>query len=251
MEFVLDKFNGITIESDSIVDCSKTFHASFHASLIEIINLAQRTKKNLIWLTLPIHQSHLIEPCIREGFKFHNCLETELTLIYKNAPDAFVPFIPTHTLGAGALITNHSGEVLVVKEHGMDSYKLPGGHIELGEPIESAIQREVFEETGIESHFAGLVGMTVKHPYRFGKSNMYLICRMLPATYSINIQDQDEIVDAKWVLISDYLEDTNNSLFNRQMVEKLSNEKGLELTQLEGNRGIHKKQEIFFSKSKD
>ncbi|WP_062267040.1 NUDIX hydrolase [Endozoicomonas arenosclerae] len=247
MEFVQDKFNGIIIESGSVSDCSNTFHTS----LVEIITFAQNTEKNLIWLTLPIHQSHLIEPCTREGFKFHNCLETEITLVYKNVSNVFVPFIPTHTLGAGALIVNSSHEVLLVKEHGMNGYKLPGGHIDLGEPIESAIQREVLEETGIESDFESIVGITTKHPYRFGKSNMYIICRLKAVTDIISIQDKNEIEDARWTPISDYLQDTNNSLFNRQMVEKLSNEQGLRRVQLEGDRGPHKKQEVFFSNSKN
>ncbi|PIQ23856.1 ADP-ribose pyrophosphatase [bacterium (Candidatus Blackallbacteria) CG17_big_fil_post_rev_8_21_14_2_50_48_46] len=48
----------------------------------------------------------------------------------------------------GALILNPQGEIFFFKTHKWkDHYAIPGGHIELGEDAESAIRREVFEET--------------------------------------------------------------------------------------------------------
>lgn len=63
------------------------------------------------------------------------------------------------------------------------------------------------------------------------------------------IQDTDEIADAKWVSISEYISDEKNALFNRQMVASLAQTSGLALMQLDGNDGPHKKQETFFAQA--
>jgi mutator protein MutT len=51
-----------------------------------------------------------------------------------------------------AIITNPSGEVLLVRPHGYASHEwaLPGGGIEAGESPVQAIRRELAEELGIE-----------------------------------------------------------------------------------------------------
>lgn len=50
----------------------------------------------------------------------------------------------------GALILNSAGKALFVKSHKWrDKYCIPGGHIELGESLSSAVKREVKEETGL------------------------------------------------------------------------------------------------------
>lgn len=245
MKFELDKFNGVIVDPLSIPDCAD----EFHKHLSELTHFAVTENKNLIWLTLPIDKSHLIKSATDLGFVFHNCLESELTLIRKAPSTTFVPFIPTHTLGAGAIVCNQHQQILVIKEHGMKGYKLPGGHIELGECIESAIVREVLEETGIEATFGSIVGFTTKHPFQFGKSNLYFVCRLTPLSERICIQDTDEIADAKWVSISEYISDEKNALFNRQMVASLTQSSGLALIQLDGNEGPHKKQETFFAQA--
>ncbi len=66
-------------------------------------------------------------------------------------------------IGTCAVIANRRGHILLGKRK--NSYKagtfgLPGGRIELNEPISDAIAREVFEETGmknIELNFTGVV----------------------------------------------------------------------------------------------
>jgi len=51
----------------------------------------------------------------------------------------------------GALVVNERGEILIVKSKKWhDKHTVPGGHIELGETAETAIQREVKEETGLD-----------------------------------------------------------------------------------------------------
>ena len=127
------------------------------------------------------------------------------------------------------------------------AYKLPGGHVELTEKISEAIVREVFEETGVRAKFTSILGLTSKHPYRFGKSNMYFICKLEPLTEKIDIQDTDEIEDAKWVPIDEYIQDESHHAFNRNMVKQLANKTGLEYLDVNKEGDRHPKLETFFS----
>ena len=245
MKFELDKFNGIIISKEELPSDVDTFKIE----LAEIVSFAKTENKNIIWLTLPIHLSCLVPSATEFGFVFHNCLEHEVTLILKAPTTTFIPFIPTHSLGAGAIVKNQSGQLLVIKEHGMNGYKLPGGHIELGEKIETAIIREVLEETGVQADFQSILGFTTRHPFQFGKTNMYLVCRLNAVSETIQIQDIDEIAEAKWLDVAEYLADERNAGFNRQMIEALHNADGLAAFEPSNNTGPYKKHETFFARA--
>lgn len=240
-----DDFNGVilTLATDT------GMIEGFEEALQDKIQQAKERHKQLIWITLPRELACYIPIITAQGFNFHNCLSDEITLTLRLKASAYVPFIPTYTIGAGAIVTNQRGELLVIKEHIATSaaYKLPGGHVELTEKISEAIVREVYEETGIHAQFKGIVGLTSKHPYRFGKSNMYFICKLDALTDTINIQDTDEIQDAKWVNIQDYINDEDHHVFNRQMVENLYNKQGLKLFDASNKGESNPKLETFFS----
>jgi len=204
-------------------------------------------KNAVVWLTLSIDLAHLITIATTQGFTFHNCLPTEVTLVFKSQPQDFVPFVPTHSLGAGGLVQNLKGEILVIREHGATTYKLPGGHIELGEKIEDAVIREVLEETGIPTTFSAVLGMASTHPYRFGKSNIYIVCKLAPLSTQINIQDTQEIDDAKWILPKHYLADNSNSVFNKYLIKSLLNATGLGKSTLDLSQFSKLKHEVFLA----
>lgn len=66
--------------------------------------------------------------------------------------------------GVKALIVNEQGKILVVTErvvrHGVKKiiHDFPGGGIEFGEKLESALEREVFEEVGLKIKVGRAVG---------------------------------------------------------------------------------------------
>lgn len=247
LSFQADAFNGIIIDTDKLPATQTLFQAALELT----IAYAASENKRLIWLTLPIERSNIVPIATELGFVFHNCLETEITLILRLVEGAYAPFVPTHSIGAGALVINKHNQVLVIREKIAigTGYKLPGGHIELDEDIHTAIEREVFEETGITAKFQQLVGFANKHPYRFGKSNIYFICRLEPLTTQIEIQDTDEIEDACWVDLNTYIQDETNSYFNREMVKSLSKASGLKAVELDFNQGVNGKREVLFSDS--
>ena len=66
---------------------------------------------------------------------------------------------PMHIVAAGGLVTNSHGQVLLIKSPRYGDWEFPGGQVEEGETIPHALEREVFEETGIVVRVKSLVGI--------------------------------------------------------------------------------------------
>ncbi|WP_053157996.1 NUDIX domain-containing protein [Pseudomonas sp. Pf153] len=245
MKFELDKFNGVIIDPTSL----PTTTGELKTDLEDLLVYLKFHDKSLSWISLPITLAESIPLFIKAGFTFHSCLREELTLVRQPSVNAFIPFIPTHTIGAGAIVLNETNEILLIKERGTTGFKLPGGYVELGERIQHSIQREVFEETGIESVFESIVGFTTRHPHQLGKSNLHFICRMKALTQKINILDTAEIEDAKWIPLITYISEPSNSLTDRQMVDAVAYRAGLIATDFSGNIEPYKRMEIFIPAS--
>jgi len=245
LSYVFDDYNGVVIDKQILPDAIALFTEQFDVMLLD----AKSQGKQLIWFSLSIQQSTFIQVLTNAGFVFHNCLEDEITLILRIKAEAYAPFVPTHSIGAGALIVNEKQQILVIREHLANhlGFKLPGGHIELEEKISEAIVREVFEETGVHSEFIGIQGFASKKHFRFGKSNIYFLCRLNALSSAINIQDIDEIAEAKWCDINEFINDQNNHAFVREIVSNLQNERGLKLIETTDNNGPHIKHEVFFA----
>jgi 8-oxo-dGTP diphosphatase len=63
-------------------------------------------------------------------------------------------------VGVGAVVVDPDGRVLLVKRRNeplAGRWSLPGGLVDVGESLESAVRREVQEETGIEVEVGSLV----------------------------------------------------------------------------------------------
>jgi ADP-ribose pyrophosphatase YjhB (NUDIX family) len=58
-----------------------------------------------------------------------------------------------------AAIFDDTGKLLLMHRSDNDFWGLPGGKVEIGESVEAAIRREVFEETGLEVSVLQLIGV--------------------------------------------------------------------------------------------
>lgn len=58
--------------------------------------------------------------------------------------------LPKKRMGAGMLLLNEKGEILLVKPSYREHWSIPGGGVEEGESPREACIREVREETGLE-----------------------------------------------------------------------------------------------------
>ena len=64
-----------------------------------------------------------------------------------------------HIVAAGAFVTNAQGQILMIKSPRYGDWEFPGGQVEESETIPHALEREVFEETGIVVLLKSLVGI--------------------------------------------------------------------------------------------
>jgi 8-oxo-dGTP diphosphatase len=78
------------------------------------------------------------------------------------------------TVAVGAFVFDPAGRVLLIERGtppGIGLWTIPGGKVELGEPLAAAVVREVFEETGL----AVEVGPIVEVIERIGAGYHYVI----------------------------------------------------------------------------
>lgn len=240
---ILDPFNGITIEQISLPTSKDEFE-------INLDYLIENTKnrRNLIWIYIDINRSDFIPIATKKGFFFHSCDEDYILVVKRLFPNAIIPTAANHTLGVGAIVI-HNNKLLVVKERISNlGFKMPGGHIDNKEMISTALVREVKEETGIDVQFDSIISLGHFYPHQFHKSNLYILCIANATSYEINIEDTDEILEAKWVDINEYLEDDKVMDYSKAIVVAAIRHKGLTLTNHETLTHIKKDFELFFPK---
>jgi 8-oxo-dGTP diphosphatase len=101
-----------------------------------------------------------------------------------------------------AVILDDEGQVLLTRRNVAPfkgEWVMPGGKIDLGEPIVKALQREVMEEVGLKVEVEDIID--VFEHVTPGEDNyhfiiLYYLCRPLSCDISRN---HDEVAEARWV----------------------------------------------------
>lgn len=105
-----------------------------------------------------------------------------------------------------AVIVDSDERVLLTKRNiapFQNQWVMPGGQIDLGEPILKALHREVMEEVGLEVEVEGLVDVfehLTPGPYNSHFVILYYRCRPLYCEIEHNPL---EVVEARWVSKAD------------------------------------------------
>lgn len=107
----------------------------------------------------------------------------------------------------GALIFNPKGEIFIMKSHKWrGKYVIPGGHIELGEKMESALKREIKEETGLDiSDIEFLLFQEFVFDEAFWKKRHFIffdfVCKASSSKVTLDSEGQEYI----WVSLNEAL----------------------------------------------
>lgn len=239
-----NQFGGREVDSASLPLDPEVFSLSLAAALNEWRTEGTR----LVWLAIPIQAAALVPTAVAAGFIYHHADEQELVLTLAIESGAYVPPYATHYIGAGGVVLTEDRKLLVVAERYRGRwgrhYKLPGGALHPREHISEAVRREVREETGIETRFESLVCLRHWHGYRFGKSDIYFVCRLAALTFEIH-RDPDEIEECLWMSVDEYLEHPDVHAFNRRIVRAALSSEGVHRSGIDGY-GSPETHELFF-----
>ncbi len=225
-----DRFNGALIQPQGLPDASE------FAKEIKILSAkCVEEGMNLLWLYLPVYRADLVAPAVEAGFVYHHADAQGLQMVQSLVPGSFVPGYATHYVGAGGVLLDKKNRLLVIQErfHIHKHYKLPGGALDPGEHVVDAVIREVKEETGIDSEFISLNAFRHWHGYRYGKSDIYFICRLEPLSHEITI-DPQEISEALWMPLEDFFNHSDTHSFNKRVVKAALETPGLRPEVIEG-----------------
>ena len=217
LPFSPDQFGGVIVDSGQLPDDAAAFAGLLQRSL----HTWREGGFRLVWLDIPLERAALVPVAAAAGFFFHHSNEADVMMVHRLVEDAFVPTHATHYVGVGGVVVNHRQELLVVCErHRRTSrpyYKLPGGALHPGEHLVDAVLREVLEETGVRARFEALVCFRHWHGYRYGKSDIYFVCRLSPLSQDVTMQ-AEEIEECFWMPLADYFDSDLVSVFNKRIV---------------------------------
>ena len=112
------------------------------------------------------------------------------------------PVQPTRPQLAVSAAVFRDGKVLLVRRArspGKGFYSFPGGRVEFGESLQSALHREVDEETGLRIEILGLAGWREVLPGDGGGGGHYLIMSFAARWTAREPVLNDEHDDFKWL----------------------------------------------------
>ncbi len=191
-----------------------------------------------VWLEAPVAKAALVPVAVEAGFSYHHASEDYLLLTLRLVEGAHIPPYASHYIGAGGVVLSEDNELLVVREkYGFGgrtpTLKLPGGALRAGEHLAEAVVREVQEETGVDTRFEALVCFRHWHGYRYGKSDIYFVCRLRPLNKQIRMQTE-EIQECLWMPVDEFLSSESIHGFNKWIVRAALQSPGMVLTSVDG-----------------
>lgn len=233
LEAITNPFRGILPTPSALPASPDVFRQQLAHSL-------QRWREEhylVVWLEVSLARAALIPIAVEAGFTFHHSSEDYLMLTLRLVEGAIIPPYASHYIGAGGVVINDQRDLLVVSERFRSrrgpSYKLPGGALHPGEHLVDGVIREVYEETGVAAEFQALACFRHWHGYRYGKSDIYFVCRLRPLSHEISMQ-AEEIAECLWMPVDAFLSDAGVHAFNKEIVRAALESPGLAPSLIDG-----------------
>ncbi len=244
LPFKTNPYSGVLPEASALPKTAKAFKEQLAYSLEQW----RLQGFKIVWLEIPVVKAKLVESATKLGFVFHHATETYLMMTLRlEANVGMLPYA-SHYAGVGGVVLDEQNNILVVRENMRGNnptpFKLPGGFVDVGEHLEAAAVREVWEETGIRAKFESLVCVRLWHANRFGKSDFYFVCRLSPLTYDITPQEA-EIAECRWMPVAEYLVRDDVHAFNKGIVSIALKNNGWVSGWFEGYEASNAEREMF------
>ena len=234
--FSPNQFGGVVTDAEGLPDDPSEFRRLLRSSLDAWTSEGFK----VVWLEIPLAKSALVPIAAEAGFEYHHAESEYVLMTLQLVEGSYIPPYATHYIGAGAVVLNERGEILVVSErYRMGSsrgpgYKLPGGALHPGEHLVDGAVREVLEETGVHARFESLACFRHWHGYRYDKSDIYFVCRLSALSMEITRQEE-EIAECLWMPVEEFLaEDSGIHGFNRSIVRAALDNPGIVPSEMEG-----------------
>jgi 8-oxo-dGTP pyrophosphatase MutT (NUDIX family) len=188
----------------------------FRDRLHATIAACRALSKSALWIEVPLSRSSLLPDMAALGFRYHHAVhDTAVLNLWLGESESKIPDFATHHVGVGAVVVNSRDDILVVRElrRNYMPWKTPTGLSELGEPLDQAAEREVWEETGIRATFHSVLGFRQTHGLAHGRSDLFFVCRLDPVEevdsegrriIPMPVPQANEIEKAEWVPLSEY-----------------------------------------------
>ena len=123
---------------------------------------------------------------------------------------------PVHIVAVGGLVTNAQGQVLLIKSPRYDDWEFPGGQVEESEILTHALEREIFEETGITVNVKSLVGI-----YTNTRTPSIVMMDFICEYVSGEPMLSEESVEVEWVNRDDVLSRIKRRSIYKRMKDML------------------------------
>lgn len=205
-----DRYGGVLIGPDALPSDPSEFQQALEHSM----SVWGSEGVMGVWINIPREKVALVPVATAAGFDFHHAEAGHVLMNFwlpEHTPST-LPRCATTQIGVGAFVLNEQREVLVVSERNGPAaktefrlYKLPTGLVDLGEDVPDAAQREVREETGIDTEFVAVLGMRHAHRVAFGRGDMFFLCALRPVGEQTIRMCDTELIDAKWMALEDFV----------------------------------------------
>lgn len=217
-----DRFGGVAITFKGVAQ-----NIQWNDAFSAVIQTWRReTKYRGVWLHLNPktnpNAGTVMQASVNNGFELHTVHGDRIVLKLWLPRDTenVLPDAPHHQFGVAGMVVNGRGEVLVIQERRGPTarlkgfWKLPGGLVDPGEDLTTAVAREVKEETGVNAKFHSIATFRETHSGPFGSTDIYAVCAMtLVDTDSYTTSPSpkpitphpDEIKACEWIPMEEFL----------------------------------------------
>jgi 8-oxo-dGTP diphosphatase len=111
------------------------------------------------------------------------------------------PSLPVPAIGVGGIVFNCQKQVLMIQRNqppAMGFWSIPGGKLEPGESLAEACQREIKEETGLETKVKNIVAVAERRIEGFHYFIIDFLAILMDETNIFPIA-QSDVAKARWI----------------------------------------------------